>query len=249
MIASDQPTIFPSPFFVATSSIENGVIRHPGLDPDAAGNIVTWCSKLGVPLERTVGLYITYADTRSYTEIIDVSAPADAGGASTEKGWIKADALITNTPDIALLLPVADCNAVVYADPVNNVVALLHLGWHSTVHNLATKAVQYMIEHYGSSPADILIYNSPSIRARSYRFTHLSVTANTRWHQSPYAVKQLDGTYAIDLVQYNYDQWIEVGIAPEHIELIPIDTATSDNYPSHFAGQKSRFAVLAKIAK
>lgn len=71
----------------------------------------------------------------------------------------------------------------------------------------------------------------------------------TYWHAEPYATLQPDGRYAIDLVQYNYDQWITAGILPEHIEVVGVDTAQSDDYPSHFAGQKSRFAVLAMIQK
>lgn len=248
MIAADQPTIFPSNFFVASSSLNEGVIRHPSLDPAASDNIVAWCTELGVPTERTVGLYLTYGEGRTYTDIVELESPIDASGASTIAGWIEADAFVTKVPGVAMLLPVADCNAVVYVDPVRQVMALVHLGWQATVSNLASKVVDYMIEHYDSRPEDLLIYNSPSIRAQSYHFTHLADFGDARWHQPPYATPQPDGTYAIDLVRYNYDRWREAGILPEHIEIVAVDTATSDNYPSHFAGQNSRFAVLAMLS-
>ncbi len=247
MIAAHQAHIFPEQYFVATSSLKNGVIRHPSLDPAAPDNIRAWCRQLEIPLEQTVGLYITYGEGRTYTDIVKIAEPLDAQGASAEEGWVKADAFVTQVPSLAMLLPVADCNAVVYVDPVQNVMALAHLGWHSTVHNLASKLVEYMAEQYGSVPSDILIYNSPSIRANSYTFTHLAETDSTRWHAEPYAAQQSDGTYAVDLVKYNYDQWCEAGILPENIEITDVDTATSSDYPSHFAGQNSRFAVLAMI--
>ena len=247
MIAADQPKKLPAQVFAAVSCLADGVIRHPSLDAAAPANIRSWCSVLNVPLEQTVGLYVTYGDDRSYTDIAEATTTLDAKGASTEKGWMRADALVTNLPDIAVLLPVADCNAVIYADPKRRVVALAHLGWHSTVNNLAAKVVQHMATRYDSNPADIFIYNSPSIRAQSYLFTHLAQTPITTWHTPLYSTPQPDGRYAIDLPAYNYDQWIAAGILPEHIEMSDVDTATSDSYPSHSMEQGSRFAVLTKL--
>lgn len=247
MIASDQASIFPSKFFIATSSLGDGTIRHPDLDASASHNIVSWCKALHIPLGQTVGLYITYDDAQTYTDIVTVDRTIDEEGVTTPRGWLKADALITNTPGIGLMLPVADCNAVVYVDPVHNVLALLHLGWHATVNNLASKMIDHMSRHYNSQPEDILIYNSPSIRVPSYSFTHLSATSDQRWHQPPYATLRPDGTYAIDLVKYNQDQWQMAGILAKNIEICSVNTATSDNYPSHHMGQNGRLAVFAMI--
>lgn len=247
MITADQASIFPHQFFVATSSGVNGVIRHPSKDKDASQCITEWCRALQVPLESTVGLYITYGNQHSYTDIAAVDTVLDPLGASTERGWIAADALVTTAPGVAMILPVADCNAVVYADPVHNVLALAHLGRHATVRNLAAKLVAYLQHHYGTQPSDILVYNSPSIRPESYHFDHLEQTEPTHWHHEPYATLQPDGTYAVDLVRYNYDQWLAAGITPDHIQIANVDTAKSPAYPSHFAGDTSRFAVLAMI--
>ena len=247
MIAAHQASNLPAQFFVATSSHKNGTIRHPALDKSAAKNIKAWCQDLRVPLASTVGLYVTYGTEHSYTDIVRVDAPLDAAEASIPEGWLHADALVTDVPGLALLLPVADCNAVVYADPVKGVIVLAHLGWHATIRDLAAKVVRYLAEEYGSRPEDISVYNSPSIRADSYRFTHLENTDQTLWHNEPYAVRQPDATRAIDLVKYNYDQWTQAGILPEHIEIVGIDTAKSKDYPSHFAGETGRFAVLAML--
>lgn len=249
MITSDQPTIFPEGFFVVTSSSAEGVIRYPPLDDAAPRHIRAWCRQLDIPLQQTVGLYITYGDKRTYTDIVELTDSIATQDASTKEGWVAADAFVTSQAGIAMLLPVADCNAVVYVDPVRKVMALAHLGWHSTVRNLASKVVHHMVTHFQSQPEDILIYNSPSIRAASYHFTHLAQTDITHWHAEPYAVRQADGAYAIDLVKYNYDQWCEAGIVPKNIQVIDVDTATSGDYPSHFTGQNSRFAVMAMIKK
>lgn len=249
MIPAHQPTTLPLPFFVATSSSANGSIRHPGADAGAAKTIAKWCQALHVPVEYTVGMLLTYGDGRTYTDIVELDAVPSVHGAASKDGWLEADAFVTDAPSIAMLLPVGDCNAVVYADPVRHVMALAHLGWHSTVRDLAKKVVEYMHTRYGSEPSDILIYNSPSVRAQSYRFAYLEQTELTRWHAEPYAVRQPDGRYAIDLLQYNRDQWAEAGVRSENIEVVDVDTATSEQYPSHSTGQRERFAVLAMMAK
>lgn len=247
MIQRDQPTIFPERFFGAVSCFNEGAIRHPSKDQASPGNIRRWCAELKIPLAHTVGLFITYAEENTYTVIKQVTAPLSNEGASSEDGWIMADALVTTTPGLAMILPVADCNAVLYVDPVQGVMALAHLGWHATVRNLASKLVAYLHEHFDTNPKDILIYNSPSIRAESYRFDYLSQTDSTRWYAEPYATKLPQGGYAIDLVAYNMDQWLAAGVLPGNIQVSPINTASSDDYPSHRMEQNSRFAALAMI--
>lgn len=255
MIAADQASIFPDDVLVATSSMSNGTIRHPALDAFASGNIRKWCGELGVPLDHTVGVYITYSDTHTYRVIGDVAQPLDTQGCATPAGWQKADALVTSTPGVALLLPIADCNAVTIYDPTNRVIALAHLGWHATVNNLARELVSHLVRKYGSNPSQLLVSFSPSIRRESYVFETLEPTDDTLWHAEPYATKREDGKYQIDLVAYNVDQLVASGVTPDHIEISPINTATSEHYYSHFMrhelGQtpktSNRFAVLAML--
>ncbi len=255
MIAADQPTIFPNNLLVAVSSVQNGTIRHPAKDPAAPQYIAAWCRQLGIPQNATAGLYITYGDARSYTEIKEVNTELCAEGAVSEQGWVKADALITSRAGLALILPVADCNAVTVYDSANKVLALAHLGWHATVNNLASVLVGRLRQSYGTNLKDVLVSFSPSIRKDSYIFDTLKATPITDWHQEPYATKQADGRYKIDLLAYNLDQFIQAGVAPGSIEISPVDTATSDNYFSHFARHtlgdhhrtKGRFAVLAMM--
>lgn len=255
MIQSHQASIFPDDIIVATSSREQGSIWHPDRDERGAERIDAWLSSVGIDPRKSVGIQVTYGDDRSYADIIDITEPAGSAGLLTADGWRPGDAFATTTPGIGMLIPVADCNAVVCYDPVKKVLALAHIGWHSTVNNLASKVVQHMSVQYGSQPADILVYISPSIRRESYRFTHLDTTPDVSWHAEPYATKQSDGTYAIDLLQYNIDQLIGAGVLGSHIEIVDTDTATDDKYYSHFArhseGQtdrtSGRFAVAVQI--
>lgn len=74
------------------------------------------------------------------------------------------DGLITDKPGIALTTKNADCILFIFYDPVKKVIANVHSGWRGTFQKIAEKAVQKMINYYGSKAEDILCFISPSIR-------------------------------------------------------------------------------------
>lgn len=74
-----------------------------------------------------------------------------------------ADGLLTNKRGIALMIQHADCQAVVFFDPVRSVIANIHCGWRGSVLNIPAKAVAAMAGHFGSRPRDIWVAVSPSL--------------------------------------------------------------------------------------
>ena len=74
------------------------------------------------------------------------------------------DGLITDKPGIALTTKNADCILFIFYDPINKVIANVHSGWRGTFQKISEKAVQKMINFYGSKPENILCFISPSIR-------------------------------------------------------------------------------------
>lgn len=188
------------------------------------------------------------ANQDAWDEIVDVTSKEGRGVIDLDER-VAADALVTNVPGAGLLLPVGDCNAVAVHDPVHNVLAVVHLGWQSTVAELATKIVQYLQQKYHSSAADLRVYVSPSIRAESYVFETVSQSDDPAWKDF---LKPMDGGIGVDLPGYNRQRFIEAGVLPEHIEVAPTDTATSDNYFSHYRAMRNgesegRFALLARL--
>jgi YfiH family protein len=80
----------------------------------------------------------------------------------------KADAILTDTPEVTLFMRFADCVPILLADPVRGVVGLVHAGWKGTTGRIAAAAVEKMQSHYGSNPADLLAGVGPSIGAHHY---------------------------------------------------------------------------------
>lgn len=233
-----QPREFPENIIAAVSSRKNGNMRGSAGNPEAAEAMSKWLKSLGIDPRQAAGLLIEYGDDKTYDVIAEIDeVPGD--GVLSPDGWITADALVTSKPDIALVLPTGDCNSPQVVDPENEVIALGHAGWHSTVHNLLGKLVVHLQENHQSNPAELLVHFPPSIRRKSYIFEYLldegavGTDGKRRWHSPEYAHLREDGKYEIDLLQYNLDLLREAGVKPENITVADADTFTHEEYFSN----------------
>ena len=78
------------------------------------------------------------------------------------------DGLVTNQPNIALGIYVADCGAVYIVDPIRRVIALVHSGKKGTELGITSNAIKLMQERFGSQPKDLVVQLSPCIRPPQY---------------------------------------------------------------------------------
>jgi len=80
----------------------------------------------------------------------------------------QADAILTDKPGLTLFMRFADCVPILLYDPKRKVIGIAHAGWLGTVRGAARAAVEAMIAHFGSKPADILAAIGPSIGPDHY---------------------------------------------------------------------------------
>lgn len=73
------------------------------------------------------------------------------------------DALITETFGLTLAIQVADCAAVLLADPDTNIIAAVHAGWRGAVANIIPKTIKKMGKLATARPDRMLVYISPCI--------------------------------------------------------------------------------------
>ena len=78
-------------------------------------------------------------------------------GASPE-----CDALITNTPGLALYVSTADCTPILLWDPVTGAVGAAHAGWRGTAAAIAGKTVRAMVREFGCRPENICAAIGPN---------------------------------------------------------------------------------------
>ena len=163
---------------------------------------------------------------------------------------IKADAILTDRPEVTLFMRFADCVPVLLSDPRRRVVGIAHAGWLGTIRRTVAAAVNTMVEQYRSNPNDIIGCIGPSIGAHHYEV-------------GPEVVEQVRHTFGVDaqsmLVTSNgdgqraqFDLWAANRLILEQsgvkqIEVAGLCTACHlEDWYSHRgeAGRTGRFGVL-----
>lgn len=75
----------------------------------------------------------------------------------------KYDAMITNRRGVGLMIQTADCQGILFYDPVAGAVGAAHSGWRGSVANIAAVTVEGMVREYGTDPADLRVFVGPSL--------------------------------------------------------------------------------------
>jgi polyphenol oxidase len=94
-------------------------------------------------------------------DVITVTGPIDQDNPP------KADALVTDRPNILLAVQTADCVPVLFADPQAGVVGAAHSGWKGAFIGVNENTITAM-EALGASRAQIVCAIGPCIAQRSY---------------------------------------------------------------------------------
>lgn len=79
----------------------------------------------------------------------------------------RCDAMVTNVPDIALGILTADCQPVLFADPVARVVGAAHAGWKGALSGVLEQTVRAM-EGLGADRENIRAVIGPTIGPEAY---------------------------------------------------------------------------------
>lgn len=163
---------------------------------------------------------------------------------------VKADAILTNRPEVTLFMRFADCVPILLYDPNRRVVGLVHAGWKGTVLAIVRKAIATMQEEYGCRPGDIQAAIGPSIGPDHYEVGPEVVQLVERafGEQSSEVLIQRDGRTHFDLWEANRLWLNQAGVT--QVEVAGLCTACDlKHWYSHRgeAGRTGRFGVLIAL--
>ncbi len=145
----------------------------------------------------------------------------------TGQEQVVADGLFTTVKGIMLGVRHADCQGMLFYDPVVQVVAVAHVGWRGNVANLPGKMVARLKSELGCKASDLQVAISPSLGPRCAEF----VNYRTEWPERfwPFQVKPM----YFDLWAISRAQLGAEGVLAEHIECAEVCTHCSPEWFSY----------------
>ncbi|EEA95510.1 peptidoglycan editing factor PgeF [Pseudovibrio sp. JE062] len=150
-------------FFTREGGVSSGIYKglNVGLGSsdnreDVLENRRRVAEKLGTTPEHLVTPYQIHS-----TKVLSVTGPF------AEEDDKRADALVTNTPGVAIGILTADCGPILFVDPDNGVIGAAHSGWKGAVDGILPNTVEAM-KQLGADPANITAVMGPMISQQAY---------------------------------------------------------------------------------
>lgn len=191
---------------------------HVGDDPlSVQANRRRLCSDLGVAESR-----VALAEQVHGSRVAVVTAGSDAPVAG-------ADALVTETPGLLLLLLFADCVPVYLVDPARKAIGLAHAGWRGTAANIAGRTMQALTAEFGSKPSACFAAIGPSIGGDSYEVgpevaDQFRTLPGARTSTVVTPRSEIGGTYNLNLRAVIFGQLLNAGLPAGSIAVCDEDT-------------------------
>jgi purine-nucleoside/S-methyl-5'-thioadenosine phosphorylase / adenosine deaminase len=128
-----------------------------------------------------------------------------------------ADAVISRRKGLLIGVQVADCVPVLIYDTRNQAFAAVHAGWRGTAEGIVRKTIGQMVQHFSSSPPDMLVALGPSIRSCCYQVGYEVIDAVRRATGEGSYVIGRGATHYLDLAIANRLQALASGVLPRNI--------------------------------
>ena len=144
----------------------------------------------------------------------------------------------------------ADCVPLVFHDPVQKVVGIVHAGWQGTLLRIGAEAVSAIKQRYESTASDLRVGLGPSICGKCYQVgEEVRQKFLKAWgaEADQFFLKQEQGLY-LDL--WGANEWALRQAGVEHIENSGLCTAENlDEWYSYRKekGVTGRFAVVIAL--
>ena len=225
-------------------SLNLGVGR--GDDPAAvAENYRRFCGAVGVDKNRVV------LSKQIHETTVRVCTADDAGKGLWSSRDYTADALVTNQPDLPLVVFSADCGIILLYDPVRKAVGAVHAGWRGCAAGIVEKTVQRMADTFSSDPRHLLAAVGPCIGPCCFETdgdVPAAMEAALGDDAAPY-IERRGAKYHVDLAGLNRQWLLHAGLLPEQIETAGLCTGCRpDLFWSHRKMGNARGAQVALIA-
>ncbi|MDR2723791.1 MAG: peptidoglycan editing factor PgeF [Holosporaceae bacterium] len=158
------------------------------------------------------------------------------------KPHIKADAMVTRIPNVAIGILTADCAPILFLDGKKQIIGAAHAGWRGAVSGIIEATVQKMVE-LGADPENVVAVIGPCIQKESYEIDD-AFKAN---FSEDNCFHSINHRTHFDLPKYCRNRLIKFGLAADNIDAIAIDTyADPENYFSYRFATKNTAGICGR---
>lgn len=211
---------------------------------DAAGNVQTNISRVMHAFNMDPDLIFDVWQVHSADWIYSTQ------GRPKPEPHRKADIIITDKPNLALMMRFADCVPLFVYDPIRKAIGIAHAGWVGTSKDVTGTLVRAMTTQFGSKPGDLLAGIGPAICMDHYPVGNEVIEAieKTIGKEILSVTSEKQGKKHIDLKKCNEVQFHKAGV--KQVENSEICTACDDeNWFSHRRadGKTGRFGAFIKL--
>lgn len=192
--------------------LKHGLSTREG-DVNLADKLSIFCGAVGVDENRIV------TGVQKHTDRILILKDVPGDGLGWDKPVEACDGFITNMKNLPLMVRFADCQGVLFFDPLKKVVAAVHSGWRGNVQNIIGKAARKMVEEFGCEAENILVGISQSLGPCHAEFTDPAKEL-PEWMQKYVGKNAEVKERHVDLWQCSFDQLTEAGVLAKNIEIM-----------------------------
>jgi len=218
---------------------------HVGDDPAAVvENRQRAAAAVGAELDELV-----FCRQSHGRRVVTVTAVDRGRGARAAEGAIEsADALVTATPGVGLVMMGADCTPIVLYDPCAGVVGCVHSGWRGTTGRVLDATLAAMAA-LGARPGRTIAAVGPAIAADRYQVGPDVTEAATSAFGDVEGIVAPDGTgrWTFDLWAANSRILAEAGVPSTQMHRSALPTGTPEFFSDRAVRPCGRQGVVARL--
>ncbi|MBA2306628.1 peptidoglycan editing factor PgeF [Candidatus Dependentiae bacterium] len=125
---------------------------------------------------------------------------------------LTGDFLITNVPQIGLMVYTADCLPIILYDLVTHAVGICHAGWRGSVARVACITLHEMMATFGTNPRHVQVFFGPSALVCCYSVSYdFKEQFEGLWYKDS-LFEERDNKLFFDLVAFNRLQLESCGV-------------------------------------
>lgn len=166
----------------------------------------------------------------------------------------EADAVISNDPDAAIAVRVADCVPILLSDETGRHVAAVHAGWRGTAKRAVIAAVAAMQARYGVRPERLIAALGPCIGPCCYE---VGESTRQAFREAGHHASMIEkwfaptaaGKFHLDLWQATRDELEGAGVNPDTIHLAGLCTRTHADRFHSYRVQGDRAGRMAAVIR